>query len=149
MLSLLNIPDHEMLGIVATQLRYRDPNGSEYDISNEEAKPLFQNPDPLARMIGLIILYDNANKQSIDMALPLLNDPERSIRLRAAGILRALTGQHFTADQPDEWKQWWASNKTNFVVEQHPEELHPQRIRPASSGSDGPPPNAAAIRTAQ
>ena len=137
MLSFLNVPDHEMLGIVATQLRYRDPKGRPggYDISNDEAKPLFQNPDPLARMIGLIILYHNAKKQSVEMALPLLNDPEANIRMRAAGILRALTGQHFKADQPDQWQQWWMANKANFVVELHPEELRPQRNRAASNAA--------------
>jgi len=76
-------------------------------------------------MRGLSVLYRNANKQSIELALPLLKDPERVVRMRTAGTLRALTGQHFTEGQPDQWEKWWAKNKTNFVVEPHPEELRP------------------------
>jgi hypothetical protein len=57
------------------------------------------------------------------MALPLLKDPEIPVRVRTAATLRALTGQHFTGEQADEWEKWWAENKANFVVELHPEEL--------------------------
>jgi hypothetical protein len=82
--------------------------------------------DLLARLIGLKILYKNAERQSVELAMPLLNDPERAVRLRTARTLRALTGQHFTDKQVDQWQAWWMSNKTNFVVQVDPEELVPQ-----------------------
>jgi HEAT repeat protein len=99
------------------------------DISNEEAIPLLQSPEPSARIIGLWILYKNKDKQSVELALPLLKDPLEPVRAKAAKTLRALTGQHFTEDQPDQWEKWWAENKTNFVVQLHPEELRPARFR--------------------
>jgi len=89
--------------------------------------PLLQNSEPLARMIGVGVLYQNADKQSVELALPLLKDSERMVRARTAATLRALTGQHFTNEQAGEWEKWWNENKTNFVVQLHPEELRPQR----------------------
>jgi hypothetical protein len=138
-LSLLNVPDRELLGLMASQLRIKNPRGGylKYDMSDIEAAPLFQNPDALARMIGLNVLYNNATNRSVEMALPLLKDPEPTIRTRAAATLRALTGQHFTEAQAEQWQQWWDAHKANFVVELHPEELHPQRIRP---GDNAPTP---------
>ncbi len=92
-------------------------------ISKEEAVAYLRNPEILARLIGLNILYRNADKQSIELALPLLKDPEKMVRMRAADTLCALTGQHFTEDQADQWQAWWTANKADFVVQQRPEEL--------------------------
>ena len=101
------------------------------NISDEEAIPLLQSPEPPARMIGLRILSKNADKPSVELALPLLKDPAEPVRAQAAKTLRTLTGQRFTEDQPDQWEKWWNENKTNFVVELHPEELRPARnVRP-------------------
>jgi hypothetical protein len=102
------------------------PHLSDKQISNEEAIPLLQNSEPHARLIGLWILYQNADKQSVELALPLLRDSDELVRMKDAQMLRALTGQHFTEDQTDEWIKWWAENKTNFVAQPHPEELRPQ-----------------------
>lgn len=127
LLQFFNVPDREVIGIMLSQFRKADSRGGnlKYDISDEEAVPLLQNSEPLARMIGLNILYHNAERQSVELALPLLKDP--LVRRRTAATLRALTGQHFTEDQPDQWEKWWTEHKTNFVVELHPEELRPQR----------------------
>jgi hypothetical protein len=91
-----------------------------------EALPLLQNSEPLGRMIGLQVLYENANQQSVELALPLLNDPVPGVRQEAAATLRALTDEPFTAEQFTEWNAWWARNKTHFVVLLHPEELPPR-----------------------
>jgi len=97
-------------------------------VSNEEVIPLLQCSDqPAARMMGLRVLYENADKQSVELALPLLKDSNEFVRQRSAATLRALTGQHFTDKQTAEWDKWWTENKTNFVVQLHPEELRPQR----------------------
>jgi hypothetical protein len=93
-------------------------------VSDAEDLSLLQNSEPNIRGgLGLVILYQNADKQAVEMALPLLKDPEIPVRVRTAATLRALTGQHFTGEQADEWEKWWAENKANFVVELHPEEL--------------------------
>ena len=128
LLQFFNVPDREVISTTLSQFRKADTRGGnlKYDISDEEAIPLLQNSESLARMIGLNVLYHNAEKQSVELALPLLRDPQQVVRRRAAATLRALTGQHFSDEQPDQWEKWWSENKTNFVVELHPEELRPQ-----------------------
>ncbi len=128
LISFFKIPDREGISLTLQQFRKADSRGGnlKYDISDEEAVPLLQNSEQLARMIGLNVLYKNAEKQSVELALPLLKVPDELVRVKAAQTLRALTGQHFTDEQADEWGKWWVVNKTNFVVELHPEELRPQ-----------------------
>ena len=124
LISFFKIQDRRALSRIVYYLRDRI-NG--YNISNQEVVSLLQNTEPFARVFGLEILYQIADKQSVELALPLLNDSDQQVQLRATATLRALTGQYFTADQPDQWQQWWEASKTNFVVELHPEELRPQR----------------------
>lgn len=143
LLQFFSVPDREVISVAVFQFRKADSRGGnlKYDISDEEAVPLLQNAEPLARMIGLNVLYKNAEKQSVELALPLLKDPERTVRLRTAATLRALTGQHFTEEQPEQWQEWWTANKTNFVVQLHPEELRPRLPgSPASNIGDRLPP---------
>ncbi|HTV63107.1 MAG TPA: DUF2330 domain-containing protein [Verrucomicrobiae bacterium] len=96
-------------------------------VSQEVITILLQNSDPMARMDGITILYRNANKQSVELALPLLNDPNPFVKELAGSTLRALTGQDFTDDQGGEWEKWWNENKTNFAVQLRRQEfgLHP------------------------
>jgi hypothetical protein len=88
---------------------------------------LLQNSDPFARMTSVTILYNMANKESVELALPLLKDQDRFVKELAGSTLRALTGQDFTDDQADEWHAWWDENKANFVVQLRREKfgLHP------------------------
>ena len=72
-------------------------------------------PTPLARMVALNIFSKNANKQSVELALPLLHDPDELVRLKAVQTLRELTGQNFGEDQADEWGKWWMTNKNQFI----------------------------------
>lgn len=96
--------------------------------TDAEDQALLQNPDVNLRGgLGLTILYQNADKQAVEMALPLLNDPEPGVRAKAAATLRALTGRDFTEEQGVEWDKWWTESKTNFVADLHPEELSPLR----------------------
>jgi HEAT repeat protein len=136
LLEFFKLPDREGISLALDQLRNRNSSGSEViqlggiheytGVSDAEAVPLLQNPDLIARMIGLRILYANAEKQSVELALPLLKDPEPMVRRRTAATLRALTGQHFTEDQSDQWEKWWNENQATFVVELHPEALRPE-----------------------
>lgn len=113
----------------------------ETGISCQEAIPLLQNPLTHARLLGLEVLRENANKQSIELAIPMLEDPEERVRNAAEGLLRLLTKQDFPQDQPDQWQKWWTENKTNFVVQFHPEELRAQfpNFRTGNIGSHPPP----------
>ena len=132
LLQFFKLPDREAISLVLAQLRNKNNSGMPAfindgtGISDNEAIPLLRNADPLARLIGLKILYKNAEKQSVELAMLLLKDPEPAVRLRAARTLRALTGQHFTDKQADQWQKWWMANKTSFVVQVDPEELVPQ-----------------------
>ena len=108
LLPLFNLQDSLSLGLVAQALYHED-------VSNDEIIPLLQNPEPLARMVVLNIFSKNANKQSVELALPLLHDPDEIVRLKAAQTLRELTGQNFSEDQADEWGNWWKANKSQFV----------------------------------
>ena len=107
----------------AAWAQLRDQNEK---LSDDDALVLLQNPQPVAQLLGLAVLGQNPEKQSVELALPLLQAPDEFVRLKAAQTLRALTGQHFTEDQTDEWVKWWTENKTNLVVELHPEELRPK-----------------------
>ena len=92
-------------------------------LSDDDALVLLQNPQPVARLLGLRVLDQNPEKQSVELALPLLRDPNELVRQKTAQTLRMLTGQHFTEDQANEWRKWWQENKTNFVPQQHPDKF--------------------------
>lgn len=95
-------------------------------ITDDVALVLLQNPQPVAQLLGLNILSQNPENQSIELALPLLQAPDEIVRLKATQTLRVLTGQQFTEDQVTDWENWWTKHKTNAVVQLHPEELRPQ-----------------------
>lgn len=84
-------------------------------LSDDEAQELLQSPVPTARLYGLAALSQNREKRSVELALPLLKDPDEMVQLRAGQILSMLTGQQFTADQSDEWLKWWDQNKDNYT----------------------------------
>ena len=139
LLQFLKIPNRRLIEMAYSQLRNEK-------ISCEEAVSMLQNSDVVARLIGLKILYQNADKQSVELALPLLKDPEKLVQMRAADTLQALTGQQFAEDQPDQWEKWWAENKATFNVKQPPVEFR-QGGMPWTNGvspsfEDNPPPIA-------
>jgi hypothetical protein len=121
---------------------YEDIERNGWELTDADVTTLLQNPDPNIRGgLGLKILYDQASSQSVAKALPLLRDPEILVRMSAARTLRALTGQHFTYEQPEQWEQWWQANKTNFAVQLHPEELRPRLPNfPPGEMENRPPP---------
>lgn len=106
---------------IAFQMLGRGDRG----ISNDDAALMLKNSNMQARLMGLRTLYENHQKSSVELALPLLKDPEKMVVYWAARNLRALTGQHFTAEQADQWQAWWSKNKAHFTVQTHPEELNP------------------------
>jgi hypothetical protein len=116
LLRLFNSSDSETLGWVNQQLMRQDEK-----ISDEDAMGLLENPEPMGRQLGLRILARNPEKQSVELALPLLRDPDEIVRLQAAQTLRALTRQTFSEDQAGEWAKWWTQNKGHFVAQTFPE----------------------------
>ena len=58
LLPFLKIPDREAISFALQYLR-NETNG--HGLSHSEAKALLKNTEPLARLIGLKILYQNAN----------------------------------------------------------------------------------------
>jgi HEAT repeat protein len=130
--------DWEVLDAAYALLRDRQEK-----LSDDDALILLQNPQAVAQLLGLSILSQNPEKQSVELALPLLRAPDELVRLKAAQTLRALTGKHFTEDQTDEWVKWWMENKTNFVVHLHPEELRPRLPNaPLPGAGERPPPRS-------
>ena len=125
LIPLLDGPD---LGVRQAAI---DLLGSKYEgpLFDKVVPVLLRNTEPNARMTGLMMLYWKADQQSVAMALPLLKDPIDLVQERANAVLCALTGQHFSQDQPEQWEKWWADHQANFVVERHPEELQPPRVR--------------------
>ena len=112
-------------------------------ISCEEAKPLLHNSLGRVRMLGLAVLRIDMNSQSVDLAIPLLKDPEEVIRLRAHDLLTDLTGQNFPVEQPEQWEKWWEQNKTTFKVSISPDELRKkqlERARQRQRTENGSPP---------
>jgi hypothetical protein len=124
LLPLFSIPRMEVVGAAVAYLRKES-------ISCEEAKPLLHNSLGMARMMGLGILRMNANSQSVELAIPLLKDPEEAIRLRAHDLLTDLTGQNFPAEQPEQWEKWWEQNKATFTVSISPDELRKKQLERA------------------
>jgi len=127
--------DPEAFARAFSQLRDQDEK-----LSDDDALPLLQNSHRVARLLGLRALDQNPEKQSVELALPLLKDSDELVRVKAAQTLRGLTGQHIPSDQPDQWVKWWTANKTNFIVQLHPEELRPQFPAPTGGGGERPSP---------
>lgn len=128
LLRLFKVPRLEIAGAAYSILRQQDQ-----DISNDEAMPLLQNSALMPRLIGLKILGQNANKQSIELAIPLLKDQSQIIRDKAHRVLRRLTGQDIPPDQLEKWEEWWAANKATFTPKPLPSESQ-------QMGSEGWPP---------
>ena len=111
LLSFFTSSDYEALNAAFSQL-----GGGHGEISGDEALVMLQSPQIVARLLGLNALAHKPERQSVELALPLLRDPDEMVRLRAAQTLRTLTGQDFSADQPKQWLDWWAENKPNFTA---------------------------------
>jgi hypothetical protein len=110
LLPLFSVPRMEVAGVAATLL---DRNGGR--VTCPEAKPLLENSLWAVRLSGLLILYNNMNSDSVELALPLLRDKEDYLRARARDMLADMTGQDFSVEASGQWEKWWAENKTTFV----------------------------------
>jgi hypothetical protein len=114
LLKLFKVPRMDVAGFAFRQLR-------ESGISDEEALPLLQNSAFGPRLMGLAVLRRNGTAQSVEFALPLLQDSEPMVQARACRLLQDLTGQAFPADQPGQWTQWWNDNRATFTPKPVPQ----------------------------
>lgn len=114
----------EVVGIAYTQLTRQGDQ-----LSDDEALALLESPVPTARLFGLNALSQNREKQSVELALPFLRDPDEMVRLRACLTLRVLTGQQFAPEDSDEWLKWWDQDKNNYAP--------PDLLGPGQVVSDG------------
>lgn len=89
-LSFFKIPDKRALGIAATHFR---GTNMQYDLSDDEAVALLQNSEPLGRLIGLAVLRQHGDAHAIELARPLLNDPNPAVSRYAQRALQHMTGQ--------------------------------------------------------
>jgi hypothetical protein len=97
-LSFLKISDRRALGIAASHFRGRN---MQYDLSDDEAIALLQNTEPLGRLIGLAVLRQHADAHAIELARPLLNDPNPAVKLYAQRAMQHMTGQDPANDRPE------------------------------------------------
>jgi hypothetical protein len=91
-----------------------------YPLSTEVLMALLKNSEAYARLSGVTLLYRNAvqrneDEQSVELALPMLKDPNWFVADLAGSTLRALTGQDFADDEVVAWNTWWNQNKAHFV----------------------------------
>jgi HEAT repeat protein len=112
LLAFFKSSDYRTLDAAWAQLQNQGEKLSDNDIL-----PLLQNPNPVAHLLALSTLGQNPGKQSVELALPLLEDPSEFVRLSANRTLCSLTGQEFSADEPDKWIQWWDANKAHFMAQ--------------------------------
>jgi hypothetical protein len=110
-LPLLSVTNMRVVSIAISRLEREG-------VSYEELVPLLHNRLMLARLTGLSVLERLGNNESMELELviPLLRDPEKPVRGRAWRFLRDMTGQQISQDQPDQWEQWWAGNKTVIML---------------------------------
>jgi len=109
--------------------RQRDP------LNDADLSVLLRNSQPLARQFGLLGLSRKPERQSVELALPLLRDPDGVVGRQAALTLNWLTGQEFTDGQAGRWTDWWAKHKTKFVARNHVGNSRlPQNGRPYHDG---------------
>ena len=129
LLPLFSVPRMELAGAAVAYLKaVANLKKESVYITCEEAKPLLHNSLGMVRMMGLAVLMIDANNQSVQLAIPLLKDPEEAIRLRAHALLTDLTGQNFPAEQAEQWEKWWEQNKATFTVSISPEEVRKKQL---------------------
>ncbi|HWY30359.1 MAG TPA: hypothetical protein VNX46_06385, partial [Candidatus Acidoferrum sp.] len=117
LLGFLTSPDPKAISLAYSQLTQQHES-----LSGDEALVLLQSTQPVARLLGLRALDQNPGKESVQLALPLLRDPDEMVRLKTAQTLRAQTGQEFSEDDADGWTKWWLNHRTNFTAQVNTEQ---------------------------
>lgn len=130
---LLSYPESDIVWVALNLLRRRPPEptsqspaeaaspnrpaqaGPRYELPSREVAPLARHRLATLRLEALRILQANADAAAVELALPMLRDPNSVVRHRAFAFFRSISGQDLSRDNPAKWEQWWATNKTNFT----------------------------------
>jgi HEAT repeat protein len=83
-------------------------------LSSAETSRLITNRLTMARLAGLKILKQNADAEAVELMLPLLRDTNKIVRNRAFYVLRTVTGEDISKNDPAKWQAWWTANKASF-----------------------------------
>jgi HEAT repeat protein len=108
-LPLLGVPDMRMVSLA---VRHLEQDGVGY----QDLIPLLNNPERMARLTGLRVLGELADKEAVGVIIPLLRDPEPVVQKQAWTLLKTLTGQEIPRDQPRQWGQWWAEHRIPVLI---------------------------------
>ncbi len=83
-------------------------------LSSMEVIGLVTNRVTTARLAGLKTLQQQGDAEAVELILPLLTDTNRLVRNRAFFVLRNITGEAVTENDPSKWQAWWKTNKSSF-----------------------------------
>ena len=120
----VTIPREDLLRLFKS--RQEDSLASAYgllwktQITCEEAAPLLHNPTLMGRQLGLKVLYQNGSRQAVELAIPMLRDPDERVKSSVHRLLQRLTGQDLPPDPPEKWEQWWTENGSTFTPKEQP-----------------------------
>jgi HEAT repeat protein len=106
--------DVNSLALGMLRLPMRSGNQPTYDLSSFEAAALITNRLTMARLQGLKVLQQNADATAVELMLPLLADNNKLVRNRAFCVLRSITGDDASENDPSKWRAWWEANKSSF-----------------------------------
>jgi len=103
----------EVSAVAHAMLRPGPPGSSQSHqaLSVMETARLLTNRVATARLAGLQNLQQRGEVGSVELLLPLLSDTNKLVRNRAFYVLRNLTGENVSADDPGRWQAWWNTDK--------------------------------------
>jgi len=83
-------------------------------LSSAELAVLATNHLGQVRFMSLQILERNGDAKAVELTLPLLRDTNSVIRSRVFTVIRNISGQDISENDPDKWDQWWLASKATF-----------------------------------
>ena len=112
--DLLPLLSYTNASVVHKVLLWLASNGFTYD----EIAPVFQNPSREVRLDALRFLerVEDNDPDAIDLIMAQLHNSDPLVCSAAGRTLQNLTGQDIPEDQPAQWEQWWAQNRTSYLL---------------------------------
>jgi hypothetical protein len=99
LLRMLSAPRLDVVSQSFHLLRKESP------ITSDESISLLKNELGMARLMGLKVLSEAADKRAAQLTVTLLRDPEEMIRRRAGNVLKKLTGEQIPFDNVEAWEK--------------------------------------------
>lgn len=116
LLPFLSSPVSIVSATAHSMLRPGPPGSSDRraTLSSAETAGLITNSVATARLAGLKNLQEKGDAQAVELILPLLTDTNKLVRNRAFFVLRNITGEDVSKNDPSKWQAWWEANKSLF-----------------------------------